>query len=61
MKKGRIVVIDEVNGKPAAALLVNGQLTDLLIEAGNDAPQPEAIYRARADRPMKGQNGRKAR
>jgi len=57
MKKGRIVVIDEVNDKPAAALLVNGQLTDLLIEAGNDAPQPEAIYRASADRPMKGQNG----
>lgn len=57
MKKGRIVVLDEVNGKSAAALLVNGQLHDLLIEADNDAPKPEAIYRARAGRPMKGQNG----
>jgi Ribonuclease G/E len=57
MKKGRIVVIDEINQKPAAALLVNGKLEDLLIEPKGDAPQPEAIYRARAARPMKGQNG----
>jgi ribonuclease G len=57
MRKGRIVVLDEVNGKSAAALLVNGQLHDLLIEADNDAPKPEAIYRARAALPMKGQNG----
>tara|TARA_R110002096_G_scaffold22170_2_gene71470 strand:+ start:9445 stop:10494 length:1050 start_codon:yes stop_codon:yes gene_type:complete len=57
MRKGRIVVLDEVNGKSAAALLVNGQLHDLLIEADNNAPKPEAIYRARAGLPMKGQNG----
>jgi Ribonuclease G/E len=57
MKKGRIVVLDEVNNKSAAALLVNGQLHDLLIEADNNAPKPESIYRARAARPMKGQNG----
>ncbi|MBT6894207.1 MAG: ribonuclease G, partial [Rhodobacterales bacterium] len=47
MKKGRIVVLDEVNGKPAAALLVNGQIHDLLIEADNNLPKPEAIYRGR--------------
>ena len=57
MKKGRIVVLDEVNGKPAAALLVNGQIHDLLIEADNNLPKPEAIYRGRTTLPMKGQNG----
>ena len=57
MKKGRIVVLDTVNGKSAAALLVNGKLHDLLIEADNNAPKPEAIYRARTTIPMKGQNG----
>ncbi|MDC0095099.1 ribonuclease E/G [Amylibacter sp.] len=57
MKKGRIVVLDEVNGKPAAALLVNGKIHDLLIEADNNLPKPEAIYRGRTTLPMKGQNG----
>ena len=57
MKKGRIVVLDVVNGKPAAALLVNGQIHDLLIEADNNLPKPEAIYRGRTTLPMKGQNG----
>ena len=31
MKKGRIIVLDKINKKSAAALLVNGQLHDLLI------------------------------
>ena len=57
MKKGRIVVLDVVNGNPAAALLVNGQIHDLLIEADNNLPKPEAIYRGRTTLPMKGQNG----
>ena len=57
MRKGRIVVLDEVNGKSAAALLVNGQIHDLLIEADNNLPQPEAIYRGKTTLPMKGQNG----
>jgi hypothetical protein len=54
MRKGRIVVLDEVNGKSAAALLVNGQIHDLLIEADNNLPQPEAIYRGKTTLPMKG-------
>jgi Ribonuclease G/E len=36
-------------------LLVDGVLTDLLIDA--DGVRPGAIYRAKADRPMKGQGG----
>lgn len=56
--KGRIVVIDKVNGRNAAALVSDGKLEDLLIDPADDnTPRPEAIYRAVADRPIKGQNG----
>lgn len=55
--KGRLVVLDEIAGRPAAALLVDGQLDDLLIDPMDDTPLPGAIYRAVADRPMKGQGG----
>lgn len=56
--KGRIVVIDEINQRNAAALIVDGRLEDLLIDPIDpDAPRPGAIYRAVADRVVKGQNG----
>jgi Ribonuclease G/E len=55
--KGRIVILDEVQGRPAAALIVDGQLQDLLIDPETDAALPGAIYRAVADRLMKGQGG----
>lgn len=54
---GRIVVLDELRGRKAAALVVDGQLQDFLIDAGDDALQPGAIYRGVVDRPMKGQGG----
>ncbi len=54
---GRVVVLDEVNGQAAAALVVDGQLEALLIDPADDTPLPGAIYRAVADRPMKGQGG----
>ena len=54
---GRVVVLDELNGRPAAALVVDGQLEDLLVDPADDTPLPGAIYRAVADRPMKGQGG----
>lgn len=53
--KGRTVILDHLNGLEAAALMVDGKLEDLLVE-GN-APAPGTIYRARADRPVKGQGG----
>lgn len=53
--KGRTVILDHLEGREAAALLVDGQLEDFLIQA--DAPAPGTIYRARADRPVKGQGG----
>jgi len=55
--KGRIVVLDEVQGRPAAALIVDGQLSDLLVDPEGDDALPGAIYRVVADRPMKGQGG----
>ncbi|MEH6361508.1 MAG: ribonuclease E/G [Amylibacter sp.] len=57
MKKGRIVAIDTVDGRKAAALLQDGILYDLLVDPINDRPRPHAIYRAKATQPMKGQNG----
>ena len=47
--------LDQVAGREAAALIVDGTLEDLLVES--DAPRPGTIYRARADRPVKGQGG----
>ena len=54
---GRVVVLDELNGQAAAALVVDGQLEELLIDPADDTPLRGAIYRAVADRPMKGQGG----
>ena len=53
--KGRQIALDHLNGAEAAALLVDGRLHDLYIDT--DLPRPGAIYRAIADRPVKGQGG----
>lgn len=53
--KGRTIVLDHLNGVEAAALLVDGQLQDLLVDS--DLPRPGTLYRAIAERPMKGQGG----
>lgn len=53
--KGRTIVLDHLNGQEAAALIVDGRLEDLLVDS--DAPRPGTIYRAKADRPVKGQGG----
>ncbi len=55
--KGRIIVLDQWGGQDAAALIVDGQLHDLLIDTDTDAPLPGAIYRGIVDRQMKGQGG----
>ena len=53
--KGRQIALDHLNGREAAALMVDGRLHDLLVDA--DLPRPGTIYRAIANRPMKGQGG----
>lgn len=53
--KGQTIVLDHIAGREAAALIVDGSLHDFLIES--DAPRPGTVYRAVADRPVKGQGG----
>ncbi|WP_227268851.1 ribonuclease E/G [Roseobacter weihaiensis] len=53
--KGRTIVLDHLEGREAAALIEDGVLQDLLI--ASDAPSPGTVYRAIADRPIKGQGG----
>lgn len=53
--KGRSIILDHHLGRETAALMVDGHLEDLLFDA--DAPRPGTVYRAIADRPVKGQGG----
>ena len=56
--KGRLILLGQIAGRDAAALLVDGQLDDLLIDPPDSAPPaPGTIFRAVADRPIKGQGG----
>jgi len=54
--KGRMIVLDHLGGREAAALMVDGRLVDVLVD-DDSAPRPGAIYRAICDRPLKGQGG----
>ena len=54
--KGRTIVLDELAGREAAALIVDGILDDFLLD-DPEAPRPGAIYRGICDRPVKGQGG----
>ncbi|WP_300035810.1 ribonuclease E/G [uncultured Roseobacter sp.] len=53
--KGRTVILDHWQGRETAALMVDGHLDDLLTDT--DQPRPGTVYRAIADRPVKGQGG----
>lgn len=53
--KGRQIALDHVGAREAAALIVDGQVDDLFIAP--NGPAPGTIYRAIAERPMKGQGG----
>lgn len=53
----RTLHLDSLEGRPAAALVVDGRLEDLAVDPADDTPLPGAIYRAVADRPMKGMGG----
>ncbi|MGB1164653.1 MAG: ribonuclease E/G [Paracoccaceae bacterium] len=52
---GRLILLDHLGGQPAAAKLLDGRLEDLLFEG--IGPAPGTVYRAIADRPVKGQGG----
>lgn len=56
--KGRAAILDTQAGREMAALMVDGRITDLFLDpVDGDDPQPEAIYMAEVERPMKGQGG----
>lgn len=55
--KGRVLCLDRIGDRPAAALLLDGRLEELCIDPEGDEPVPGAIYRAVADRPVKGLGG----
>ncbi len=55
--KGRLVVLDEVNGRRAAALIEDGVVEDLLLDGPPGSLAPGAILRGICDRPLKGQGG----
>lgn len=55
--KGRVIALDRLGAREAAALIVDGVLQDLAIDPEGDAPLPGAIFRGIVDRPMKGQGG----
>lgn len=56
--KGRVVALDLWDGRPAAALVVDGRLEDILIDPADPGVLlPGAILRGVVDRPMKGQGG----
>ncbi|MEP5731761.1 MAG: ribonuclease E/G [Sulfitobacter sp.] len=53
--KGRTIILDHLGETEAAALMVDGKLDDLVIDSAG--PRIGTIYRAIADRPVKGQGG----
>ena len=53
--KGSQIFLDHIKGRDIAALTVDGRLEDLFVES--DGMRIGAIYRAVAQRPMKGQGG----
>jgi len=56
--KGIVIALDQLDGRAAAALIIDGVLQDFAIDPPDDAPpQAGAIFRAVADRQMKGQGG----
>ncbi|WP_421703470.1 ribonuclease E/G [Aliiroseovarius sp.] len=55
--KGRVIALDEVNGRRVAALIEDGVVEDLLVDGPDDSFAPGAILRGICDRPLKGQGG----
>ena len=55
--KGRTIALDHIDGREAAALMVDGKLHDFIIAPSDKCPLPGSIYRAVCDKPLKGQGG----
>ena len=55
--KGRTIVLDGIGGRAAAALMIDGRLEDILVDAPDDVLRAGAILRGVAHRPVKGMGG----
>lgn len=55
--KGRVIALGPWAGRSLAALMVDGALEELLVDPPDDVVLPGAIFRATADRPVKGLGG----
>lgn len=56
--KGSVVILDHINGRAAAASMVDGVVQDFQVDPEDvSVPTPGTIYRAVVDRPLKGQGG----
>ena len=55
--KGRLVAVDSIGQKTVAALVVDGELTDLLIDPDCSSNRSEGIFLAKAERLLKRQGG----
>ena len=53
----RVVILDEIAGRPVAVLLLDGALQELAVDPDPNTVLPGAVFRAVADRPMKGMGG----
>ena len=55
--KGRVIALGQYQGHDTAALIVDGVVQDIIADPAKEAVRAGSIYRAFADRPMKGQGG----
>ena len=53
----RVVILDEIAGRPVAVVIEDGVLQELAVDPDPDTVLPGAVFRAVADRPMKGMGG----
>ena len=52
-----MIALDEWKGRPAAAMVVDGRLSDLIVDPPAEIVRPGTVYLAVTDRPVKGQGG----
>ncbi len=54
---GRVVALDHIAGREVAALILDGQLEDVVFDPPEDRIGAGAIFRGKVGRPLKGQGG----
>ena len=55
--KGNVIALDTWAGRDAAAMMIDGQLDDIIVAPPKGEPAIGAIFAAVAERPLKGTGG----